>query len=96
MKKFDKDGNGELSDDEKAAARKHFESLRGGERRPQGDRPSRPSKEELLKKFDKDGDGQLSDDEKAAARKAYQSQRSKDAPKQDKKRRSDKKDDSNK
>ena len=30
-----------------------------------GDRPGRPSREEVMKKFDKDGDGKLSDDEKA-------------------------------
>ena len=35
-----------------------------------GDRPVRPSREEVMKKFDKDGDGKLSDDEKAEIRNA--------------------------
>ena len=35
-----------------------------------GDRPGRPSREEVMKKFDKDGDGKLRDDEKAEIRKA--------------------------
>ncbi|HTN76902.1 MAG TPA: EF-hand domain-containing protein [Pirellulaceae bacterium] len=64
LKKFDKDGDGKLSDDEKAAAKKEF-----GER---GGRPGGLDKAALMKKFDKDGDGKLSDDEKAAAKKAMQ------------------------
>ena len=40
------------------------------EKKGKGDRPGRPSREEMMKKFDKDGDGKLSDDEKAEIRKA--------------------------
>ena len=40
------------------------------EKKGKGDRPSRPSKEEIIKKFDKDGDGKLSEEEKAEIRKS--------------------------
>ena len=60
LEKFDKDGDGKLSDEEKAAARKAMEASR---------------RAEMLKKFDKDGDGKLSDEEKAAARKAMEERR---------------------
>lgn len=68
MKKFDKDGDGKLSDDEKAELRKAMAN-RGG---PSGGRRPTP---ELMKKFDKDGDGKLSEDEKAELRKAMEARR---------------------
>ena len=40
------------------------------EKKGKGDRPGRPSREEMMKKFDKDGDGKLSEDEKAEIRKS--------------------------
>ena len=40
------------------------------EKKGKGDRPARPSKEEIIKKFDKDGDGKLSEEEKAEIRKS--------------------------
>ena len=40
------------------------------EKKGKGDKPGRPSREEMMKKFDKDGDGKLSDEEKAGIRKA--------------------------
>ena len=40
------------------------------EKKGKGDKPGRPSREEMMKKFDKDGDGKLSDEEKAEIRKA--------------------------
>ncbi len=55
MKKFDKDGDGKLSDEEKAAAKTEMEAKRA----------------EMLKEFDKDGDGKLSDDERKAMHDAY-------------------------
>jgi len=64
VKRFDQDGDGELSDAEKAAAKAAWKEHRGdkkGERR-----------EKLLAKFDQDGDGSLSEAEKAAARQAVQ------------------------
>ena len=39
------------------------------EKKGKGDKPGRPSREEMMKKFDKDGDGKLSDEEKAEIRK---------------------------
>ena len=56
LKKFDTDGDGELSETEKAAAK--------------ANKGKRPSKEEILAKFDADGDGKLSDTEKSAAKAA--------------------------
>ena len=64
MKKFDKDGDGKLSDDEKAEIRKAMAN-----RKP----PAR-----ILEKFDKDGDGKLSDDEKAEIRKEMMAKFDKD------------------
>ena len=52
LEKFDKDGDGKLSDEEKAAARQAREERWKA----------------LLAEYDKDGDGQLSDEEKAAAK----------------------------
>ena len=63
IKRFDKNGDGKLSDDEKAEAQK---SLKGkkGEARPAVGKLS-----EAMKKLDTDGDGKISDEEKAAAKK---------------------------
>src|SRR5262245_29880075 len=76
LKRFDKDGDGKLSDEERAPAMKE----RGGAGRPEGKGPGGKGPAgrgpggggfaELMKKFDKDGDGKLSDDERAAAREA--------------------------
>jgi len=60
LKKFDKDGDGKLSDAERAEAMKS----RGGP----GGRPDPARMQELVKKFDKDGDGKLSETEREAAR----------------------------
>jgi Ca2+-binding EF-hand superfamily protein len=62
IKKFDKDGDGKLSDEEHKAARE--------ERKAMGDKRH----EEMIKKFDKDGDGKLSDEERKAAREERQAQ----------------------
>lgn len=74
LKRFDKDGDGKLSDEEKATAMKERGAGRPegkGGRGPAGRGPGGPGGfAELMKKFDKDGDGKLSDDEKAAAREA--------------------------
>ena len=61
IKRFDKNGDGKLSDDEKAEAQKALKGKKG---------EARPAKlTEAMKKFDADGDGKLSDDEKAAMKK---------------------------
>ncbi|RYD41677.1 MAG: hypothetical protein EOP85_12320 [Verrucomicrobiaceae bacterium] len=58
LKKYDKDGDGKLSDDEKAAAEKaKAEAME-------------KHKERKLAKWDSDKDGKLSDDEKKAMRQA--------------------------
>jgi len=57
IKKFDSDGDGKLSDEEREKARKQM---------PGKGRKLPP---EVLQKFDKDGDGKLSDEERAAFRK---------------------------
>lgn len=54
IKKFDKDGDGELSREERKAAAETAKSF----------------KEKWIKKFDKDGDGELSREERKAAGKA--------------------------
>jgi Ca2+-binding EF-hand superfamily protein len=58
LKKFDTDGDGQLNDAERAAAREALKQRIAEE------------KQKFLEKWDKDGDGTLSDAEKAAAREA--------------------------
>ena len=75
IKKFDKDGDGKLNDEEKAAMdefvrehkKKRGEGASRGERRPHS-KAGRESHEDLIKRFDKDEDGKLNDEEKAAMR----------------------------
>ena len=74
LKKFDKDGDGKLSDTEKASLRSEMQSRRGGRDRKQWTPEQR---NEMLKKFDKDGNGELSDDERAAVREAMRPSRTK-------------------
>ena len=59
LEKYDTDGDGKLSTEERANKRKN--------------RPNRQS--ERLEKFDKDGDGRLGPEERKAARKAKKSER---------------------
>jgi Ca2+-binding EF-hand superfamily protein len=54
LKKFDKDGDGKLNEEERAAAKAAREEM------------MKAHKAEMLKKFDKDGDGKLSAEEEAA------------------------------
>lgn len=62
IKRFDRNGDGKLSDDEKAEAQKALKAKKG-EGRPVG------KLSEAMKKLDTDGDGKISDEEKAAAKK---------------------------
>jgi len=64
IKKFDKDGDGKLSDEEKAEIRKTM--------------ANRTPPAHILEKFDKDGDGKLSDEEKAGMRKEMMAKFDKD------------------
>ncbi len=72
IKRFDKDGDGKLNDEEKRAAREAFMKMRGGKGRGG---PPQFNREEILKKFDKNGDGKLDDDERKAAREAFMKKR---------------------
>jgi Ca2+-binding EF-hand superfamily protein len=63
MQRFDKDGDGQLNDEEKAAAKSAMQQ-RQGEMRG-----------EALKRFDANGDGKLDDAERAAAREAMPKER---------------------
>ena len=65
MKKFDKDGDGKLNEEEKAELRKKMAERGAGRRIP-------PL---VLEKFDMDGDGKLNEDERATARKAMEARR---------------------
>lgn len=62
IKRFDRNGDGKLSEDEKAEAQKAMKGKKG----------EKPASKltEAMKKFDTDGDGTLSDEEKAEAKKA--------------------------
>ena len=53
-KRFDKDGDGKLSEDERAAAKEAWEAR----------------KAQAIKAFDKDGDGELNEEERKAAHEA--------------------------
>ena len=60
MKRFDKDGDGELNDEERRAIREEFGNRRGG-----GDDQMRQL---IMRRYDTDGDGELSDAEREVAR----------------------------
>ena len=70
MKRFDADGDGQLSESERAALREEMGKHKGGH--PEGKRPSR---EEMMKRFDADGDGQLNEAERAELHKAFEEHR---------------------
>ena len=75
LKRFDKDGDGKLSDSERAEFKKARAERRenGGPGRPVGER----MREEIIKRFDKDGDGKLNDAERAEAEQASDEKRQK-------------------
>ncbi len=82
VKKFDKDGDGKLSDEEKQTmheamqARREerrkemlekFDTDKDGKLSPEEEEKAREAhRAEMIKKFDKDGDGKLSEEERAA------------------------------
>ena len=74
LEKYDADGNGELSESERAALKADREQMQGDQKSGKRGGPSgeRPSREEMIKKFDADGDGQLNEAERTAAREAMQ------------------------
>lgn len=75
--KYDKDGDGKLSEEERAALREDMEKRhgkRGGER---------PSREEITEKYDADGDGELSEEERAALREDMEKRHGKRSPREE-------------
>ena len=70
--KYDKDGDGKLSEEERATLRKDMEKRRAKE----GDKHSeRPTREQIMQRFDVDGDGELSEKERIAMREAFEVRR---------------------
>ncbi|MCE9615316.1 MAG: hypothetical protein K8T26_13680 [Lentisphaerae bacterium] len=83
--KYDKDGNGQLSDEERQAANDHWQQERekrmlkhhdkdgdgvlSDAERAEAEAAEKAYKQERLAKYDKDGDGRLSQEERAAERK---------------------------
>lgn len=63
IKKFDKDGDGKLNEEERQAAREARKEMQ------------KAGRAKMLKRFDKDGDGKLSDEERKTARETMQKER---------------------
>ena len=84
IEKFDADGDGKLSDDEKAKAREAMKKRRGqgrsgGDKARGGRGKGRPGggasadfRKKMLEKYDADGDGKLNEEERGKARKEMQ------------------------
>ena len=70
IRRFDKNGDGKLDEEEKAAAKEALR-MEGGGRGPGGP-DGEKRRTELLKRFDKNGDGKLDDEERAEMEKARQ------------------------
>ena len=83
LKKFDKDGDGKLSDEEKSTLRAEMQNRRGGGRDRKQWTPEQ--RDEMLKKFDTDRDGKLSQEERDTAREAMKASRTKGEKQQKKK-----------
>jgi len=83
LEKFDKDGDGKLSADEKETAKAAFEARKGGKpgekgfggKAPGGKGFDGKGREAMMKKFDTNNDGKLDETEKAAAKEAFQKRR---------------------
>jgi len=73
LEKFDKDGDGKLNEEERAAAKAAFQ-----EKHPD-------AKEKVLAYFDKDGDGKLNEEERAAAKAAHEKRAEKRGERKEKK-----------
>lgn len=76
MKEFDKNGDGELDEEERAAMRETLRQRFGASGGPGGGRGQMPNREELLKRFDKNGDGELDEEEREALRAEFGRNRS--------------------
>jgi len=73
LEKFDKDGDGKLNEEERAAAKAAFQ-----EKHPE-------AKEKFIAHFDKDGDGKLNEEERAAAKAAHEKREGKRENRKEKK-----------
>lgn len=84
LKKYDADGDGQLSQAERQAARDSSSKMNGEKKGRTGGKGNEGKKgrcgqmspekrQEILTKYDADGDGQLSDAERVTARAAHQS-----------------------
>ena len=74
-KKFDKDGDGKLSEEERAAAKEAWELKKydkdgNGKLSKKEKAAAEKAKKEFMAKYDKDGDGELSKAERKAMRKS--------------------------
>ncbi len=65
LKKFDKDGDGQLSEEERAEAKKFYQS-QGGRAGGQGKPGQGSNRAAIMKRFDKNGNGKIDEDEKQA------------------------------
>ncbi len=78
---FDRDGDGKLSEEERATARKARERMQQEGGAPQqmgkaaGARLTEEQRERVRERFDKDGDGTLNEEERAAAKRALMKRR---------------------
>jgi multidrug efflux pump subunit AcrA (membrane-fusion protein) len=71
MKQWDKDGDGELSEEERSAMQQQFGGRTGGGAGAGGQRGGGfPNREEMMKQYDTDGDGELNETERNAMREA--------------------------
>lgn len=70
-KKYDKNGDGELDESERAAMRADWEKNGGGF----GGGPGSERFQQMLKRFDTDADGQLDETERAAMRAEFEKMR---------------------
>ena len=76
LAKYDKDGDGELSEEERVAAKgawmlKRYDKDGDGTLSEEENTSAQEAKKKWIARFDKDGDGKLSGKEKKAMRKAH-------------------------
>jgi HlyD family secretion protein len=71
LKQFDKNGDGEIDETEREAARAAMMARSGGPGGRGTNAGPRFNREEMLKRFDKNGDGRLDDEEQAAMRASF-------------------------
>ena len=67
VKQYDKDGDGELSEEEREAMRAAVGARFGGG----GPGGQRFNREEMMRRFDADGDGELNEEEREAMRRSF-------------------------